>query len=53
MAQCDLGNCYRQGHGVEKNLEKAVEWYRKLRSRAMIEDSSVWLAAMKTEKVCR
>lgn len=29
MAQCDLGNCYRQGRGVEKNLEKAVEWYRK------------------------
>ena len=29
MAQCDLGNCYKQGRGVEKNLEKAVEWYRK------------------------
>ena len=29
MAQCDLGNCYKHGRGVEKNLEKAVEWYRK------------------------
>lgn len=53
MAQCDLGNCYKHGRGVEKNLEKAVEWYRKSAEQGYDRDSSPWLAAMNTEKVCR
>ncbi len=29
QAQCNLGNCYALGKGVEKNLREAVKWYRK------------------------
>src|SRR6185437_15800497 len=28
-AQYKLGNCYQIGTGVEKNEQKAVEWYQK------------------------
>jgi len=28
-AQNNLGNCYYSGTGVEKNEQKAVEWYQK------------------------
>ncbi len=28
-AQCDLGVCHEFGNGVEKDLVKAVEWYRR------------------------
>ncbi|MBR0458737.1 MAG: sel1 repeat family protein [Victivallales bacterium] len=28
-AQYALGTCYQEGFGVEKDMEKAVEWYRK------------------------
>ena len=28
-AQCDLGGCYYDGYGVEKDLSEAVKWYRK------------------------
>lgn len=28
-AQCGLARCYRHGYGVEENIEKAFEWYRK------------------------
>ena len=27
-AQCNLGSCYEKGEGVEKNLSKAIEWYK-------------------------
>ena len=29
LAQYNLGSCYRNGDGVEKNLQLAEEWYRK------------------------
>lgn len=29
MAQCNLGICYENGDGVEKNLEETVKWYTK------------------------
>lgn len=29
VAQFNLGECYFNGHGVEKNLEQAVSWFRK------------------------
>jgi TPR repeat protein len=29
MAQKDLGSCYNHGHGVEKNEQEALKWYRK------------------------
>ena len=29
MAQNNLGDCYRNGIGVEKDPEEAVKWYRK------------------------
>ena len=28
-AQCNLGVCYQYGTGVEKDEQKAVEWYKK------------------------
>src|SRR5689334_13332528 len=28
-AQCNLGGCYEYGIGVEKDEQKAVEWYQK------------------------
>ena len=28
-AQIWLGYCYENGYGVEKDITKAVEWYRK------------------------
>ena len=28
-AQCNLGICYANGNGVEKNFSEAVKWYRK------------------------
>ena len=28
-AQCNLGNMYNDGKGIEKNYGKALEWYRK------------------------
>ena len=28
IAQNELGNCYYNGKGVEKNIERAFEWYR-------------------------
>lgn len=29
IAQCNLGVCYKNGNGVEKNLEEAIKWYTK------------------------
>ena len=29
FAQCNLGNCYKDGKGVEQDKDKAIEWYRK------------------------
>lgn len=29
MAQCNLGICYKNGDGVEKDLEEAIKWYTK------------------------
>ena len=29
MAQFNLGQCYTNGTGVEKDEQKAVEWYKK------------------------
>ena len=29
VAQNNLGYCYEKGEGVEKNLSKAIEWYKK------------------------
>ena len=28
-AQCDLGNCFLNGQGVQKNIEQALYWYGK------------------------
>ena len=36
-AQCDLGNCYYYGYGVEKDYTKAVEWYRKAAEQGFAE----------------
>lgn len=27
QAQCNLGECYKRGEGVEKNLEESIKWY--------------------------
>ena len=24
-----IGNCYRRGDGVEKNIDEAIHWYKK------------------------
>ena len=29
VAQCNLGVCFRDGAGVEQDLEKAKEWFSK------------------------
>lgn len=34
-AQYNLGICYDNGYGIEKNIEEAVKWYRKAVSKAM------------------
>lgn len=40
----NLGRCYELGNGVEKDLEKAYEWYRKA---AVGGDVNAWLALAK------
>ncbi len=40
----NLGRCYETGNGVEKDLEKAYEWYRKA---AVGGDVNAWLALAK------
>ena len=29
VAQCNLGECYERGAGVSRDIQEAVEWYRK------------------------
>lgn len=29
MAQYNLGVCYEQGEGIDKDISKAIEWYQK------------------------
>jgi hypothetical protein len=36
-AQHSLGDCYYYGKGVEKNIEKAFEWYKKAADQGLIE----------------
>lgn len=45
MAQYNLGRCYENGNGVEKNINKAIEWYTKAAEKGYV-DSQYKLGEM-------
>jgi TPR repeat protein len=46
LSQHNLGYCYENGEGVEKDIKKAIEWYQKAAKQGH-EDSILRLESLK------